>query len=78
MAYFKFTKSIFNNQKIQLFNKVNIKRFTYIDDIINEITLILRNKSSNLNPNVINIGSESHITCCLLLELLKKFVKKRQ
>ena len=40
--------------------------------------LILRNKSSNLNPNVINIGSESHITCCLLLELLKKFVKKRQ
>ncbi len=78
MAYFKFTKSIFNNQKIQLFNKGKHKRdFTYIDDIINGITLILRNKSSNLNPNVINIGSGKPYNLLSFIRTIEEICQKK-
>lgn len=42
MAYFKFTKAILNNETIDIYNKGAMKRdFTYIDDIINGIRLIM-------------------------------------
>ena len=42
MALFKFTKSILNNKKIEVFNYGKHSRdFTYIDDIVNGILLIL-------------------------------------
>ena len=35
MAYFKFTKSILEGKKIDLFNNGNMSRdFTYIDDVV--------------------------------------------
>ena len=41
MAYYKFTKKIINNEKIQLYNRGNhLRDFTYIDDVINSINLL--------------------------------------
>jgi UDP-glucuronate 4-epimerase len=43
MAYYKFTKSILNNSKIDVFNNGNMKRdFTYIDDIVDGILKIIQ------------------------------------
>ena len=42
MAPFKFTKAIFNNQKIDVYNYGDMSRdFTYIDDLINGIRLLI-------------------------------------
>ncbi len=42
MAYYSFTKSILNQQKIDVYNYGNLKRdFTYIDDIIESISRIV-------------------------------------
>ena len=43
MAYFGFTNKLRNNEDIQIFNYGNCKRdFTYIDDIVHGITLIMK------------------------------------
>ena len=43
MALFKFTKGIQNNKKIDVYNKGKMYRdFTYIDDIVNGIHLIIK------------------------------------
>ena len=43
MALFKFTKRILNNEEIEIYNNGNMKRdFTYIDDLVDGITSILK------------------------------------
>ena len=45
MSLFKFTKSIINFSKIDLFNNGNHERdFTYIDDVVNAIYRVLIKK----------------------------------
>ena len=42
MALFSFTKNIINGEKIKLYNNGDMKRdFTYIDDIISGISLVI-------------------------------------
>ena len=42
MALFKFTKNIIKNKKIEIFNHGKHARdFTYIDDIVNGICLLI-------------------------------------
>ena len=49
MALFKFTKGILNNKKIDIYNYGKMYRdFTYIDDVVNGIKLLI-NKSPNIN-----------------------------
>ena len=44
MSLFKFTKGILNKQSIPLFNKGNhVRDFTYVDDVVEGIKLILGN-----------------------------------
>jgi len=59
MALFKFTKNILENKKIELFNNGNHARdFTYIDDVINGIFLIINKPKKNYKPfNILNIGN---------------------
>ncbi len=76
MAYFKFTESIINHKKIDVYNNGQMFRdFTYIDDVTKSITLLLnkipnnkiRNKFkndsiSNVAPfRIINIGNQKKI-----------------
>ena len=84
MALFKFTKGILKNKKIDIYNYGKMYRdFTYIDDIVNGITLLInkapnekqRNKYKNdsLSPvapfRVLNIGNTKKV---FLLDFIKQ------
>ncbi len=50
MAYFGFTNKLLNGEKIQIFNYGNCKRdFTYIDDIVQGIKLVIQSPPSKNN-----------------------------
>ena len=61
MALFKFTKNIISNKSIELFNKGNhIRDFTYIDDIVDGIYLLIKKYPKNKIPfDIFNIGNGS-------------------
>ena len=61
MALFKFTKKILEKKKIELYNKGNHYRdFTYIDDVVKGIFLIINKPKKNKIPfNLFNIGNGS-------------------
>ena len=63
MSLFKFTKSIINFSKIDLFNNGNHERdFTYIDDVVNAIYRVLIKKNTKKIPDEIyNVGSDNPI-----------------
>ena len=60
MAYYSFTEAIIKNQVIKVFNNGNLKRdFTFIDDIINSLALLIevdQREITKLN-RVLNIGN---------------------
>jgi UDP-glucuronate 4-epimerase len=84
MALFKFTKSILEKKKIDIYNKGNLYRdFTYIDDIVNGVLSLIKKipkykKNSSLNKidslssvapfRIINIGNSKKIK---LLDFIK-------
>ena len=86
MALFKFTKSILDGKKIDIYNKGNMYRdFTYIDDIVHGVSLLIKKipkykKNSSLNRidslslvapfRIINIGNSKKIK---LLDFIKAF-----
>ena len=54
MALFKFTKSILEKKEIQVFNNGNMQRdFTYIDDLVNSIKILINKipKAKNSEKN---------------------------
>ena len=63
MALFKFTESIINNKPIRVFNYGNMLRdFTYIDDVIESIFLLMQNSDNNSNSKlykIFNIGNSN-------------------
>ena len=84
MALFKFTKGILNNDKIDIYNNGKMHRdFTYVDDIVNGIFLLLKKipnkrqigkyKNDSLSHNapfrVLNIGNSKKI---LLLDFINE------
>ena len=88
MALFKFTKGILNNKKIDIYNKGKMYRdFTYIDDVINGIKLLINKKPNNkklkkynkdsLSPvapfRILNIGNTKKV---FLLNFIKQIEKE--
>ena len=63
MAIFKFTKSILDGKKIDIYNKGNLYRdFTYIDDIVNGVlSLIKKIPKYKKNPSLNRIDSLSSV-----------------
>ncbi len=47
MAIWKFTDSIINNKAIEVFNRGNLRDFTYIDDIIDGVQKAIKLLSKN-------------------------------
>ena len=69
MALFKFTKGILENKEVNLFNNGNHYRdFTYIEDIVESIIRIIKNKDKNLF-NIYNIGNGKPVS-------LKNFISE--
>jgi len=78
MAYYKFTKSIIKNKAIEIYNKGNHARsFTYIDDVINNIFLILKKyrKVKSIKFDVFNIGNPRSISLMKFIKVLEKKLK---
>ena len=79
MSLFKFTKSIIDNKKIELFNYGNHTRdFTYIDDIISGISGIIEKPSQDKIPyNCFNIGGGKSNRLKTFLDLIEKNLGKK-
>tara|TARA_B100000795_G_C22779896_1_gene431771 strand:+ start:879 stop:1880 length:1002 start_codon:yes stop_codon:yes gene_type:complete len=87
MALFKFTKGILNKKKIDIYNKGKMYRdFTYIDDIVNSICLLINKppnlkqfgkiKNDSLSPvapfRVLNIGNTHKVFLLNFIDELEK------
>ena len=80
MAAYIFTRSLFENKKINLFNYGKMERdFTYVDDIVDGIvSLIKSNKSKKkIQHKIYNLGNNKPEPLLKLLKLLEKYTEKK-
>lgn len=79
MALFKFTKSILNNKKIEVYNYgQHIRDWTYVDDVVNAIIKLLHKKSKKKVPHqIFNIGSDNPTKLLDFLNMLEKILNKK-
>tara|TARA_B100000963_G_C22539134_1_gene631357 strand:+ start:126 stop:1127 length:1002 start_codon:yes stop_codon:yes gene_type:complete len=92
MALFKFTKGILNNKKIDIYNNGKMYRdFTYIDDIVNCINLLIKKvpnskqlgkyKYDSLSPiapfRILNIGNAKKVFLLDFIKEIEKVLKKK-
>jgi len=79
MAYYSFTKDILNGKTIKVFNNGDLKRdFTYIDDIIESIYLLMKvDESSTESENrILNIGNNTPEKLLDFIQILEKEIGK--
>lgn len=77
MAYFSFTEKILNNKEIELFNNgENSRDFTYIDDIVQSIFLLLSRKQKK-ECKIFNIGNSDPIKTTDFVSILSKVLNKK-
>ncbi|GLB48658.1 NAD-dependent epimerase [Neptunitalea lumnitzerae] len=78
MAMFLFTKAISENNPIKVFNNGDMSRdFTYIDDIINGITIALNNLPENKVPyRLTNIGNGNPQSLMEFIEAIEEHMGK--
>ncbi len=74
MAYYDFTKRLFNQETIVLYEKDTKRDFTYIDDITEALLKVI-NKSFSFE--IINLGSSKPTSLKNFLEILVKETKKK-
>ena len=92
MAYFKFTKAILKNKKIDVYNKGKMYRdFTFIDDVAKSIELLLnkipKNNSKNKIKNdsisnvapfrIVNLGNQKRIYLNNFIKTIENNLQKR-
>lgn len=93
MALFKFTKSIINNEPINIFNNGNhIRDFTYIDDIVDGIIKVTKSiakpnkKWNSKTPDpgtsscpwrIYNIGNNNPVNLMKYINVLEKILGKK-
>ncbi len=92
MAYYLFTKALFEDSEIQVFNNGDMERdFTYIDDIVTAVVRVLdrpavadpawsgdppRTGSSRAPYRLYNIGNHSPVKLLRFIEVLEDLVGK--
>ena len=77
MSYYKFTKSILNDDIILLSGTGNQTRdFTHVDDVVNAINKIIFT-DIDIKDKVINLGSERPITINNLIKIIEKKCNKK-
>lgn len=79
MAYFNFTKKIYANEAIKIFNKGDMLRdFTYIDDIVRGVELVMNNSPIGSSPyKIYNIGNNKPEKLLHFIEVLEKTIGKK-
>ena len=77
MAYFSFLENLRKNKKIKVFNQGQMKRdFTYIDDVIEGITKVIKLKTKDKHK-IINIGKGKPDNLMSLISLIEKNYGKK-
>lgn len=77
MAMFLFTDAILNDRPIKVFNNGDLSRdFTYIDDIIQGILLIVEDKNQDEKYQLFNIGNSKPVQLLLFIEEIEKATGK--
>ena len=91
MAYFKFVSSILNNKPIDIYNNGEMYRdFTYVDDLVNGIKLLvdcIPNNNEKISENdslstiapfrVVNIGNSDKIKLIDFINAIEKTLNKK-
>ncbi len=79
MALFKFTENILKNKPIDFYNNGKHTRdFTYIDDVVQGLLLILANPPKNKIPfKIFNIGNGKPQSLIKYLKFIEKFLNKK-
>ena len=74
MAYYKFLNQIKKNKKITIFgNKKSVRSFTYIDDVVKSILLLVKKfKNKKYYNDFINIGNIKKNTLNELIQIIKE------
>src|SRR5690606_38658798 len=77
MAMFLFTDAILNDRPIQVFNNGDLSRdFTYIDDIIKGIILIVEDQDQQEKYQLFNIGNSKPVRLLDFIEEIEKATGK--
>lgn len=75
MAPFKFTKSIFNNETIDVYNNGDMRRdFTYIDDVVNGVIASLEKNIKG--HKIYNLGNNKPENLMDFVKLIEKYSGK--
>ncbi|MEN3042392.1 MAG: NAD-dependent epimerase/dehydratase family protein [Fervidobacterium sp.] len=82
MSYFKFTKLILEDKEIELYKNGCVKRdFTYIDDIIQSLIIILETppffEKEDEKYRIYNIGNKNPVDIEKIVEILENIIGKR-
>ena len=79
MALYKFSNNIMKNKKVDLFNRGNhIRDFTYIDDVVDQIILLINKPSKNKIPyEIFNIASSKPIKLKKYINLIELSLQKK-
>lgn len=79
MAYFSFTKNIFEEKAINVFNKGLLYRdFTYIDDIVDSVIRLIDKSPNNIPPyKIYNIGNNKPVSLGAFIEILEVLIGKK-
>lgn len=77
MAMFLFTDAILNNKPLKVFNNGDLSRdFTYIDDIIDGIMLIVKDSNKEEKYQLLNIGNNKAVQLLEFIEEIEKVTGK--
>jgi UDP-glucuronate 4-epimerase len=77
MALFLFTKAIFNNKSIDVYNNGEMVRdFTYVDDIVEGIKRVIDNPPKN-NYKIYNIGNSKPVKLIRFIKAIEKALGKK-
>jgi len=90
MAYFKFVSSILNNKPIDIYNNGEMYRdFTYVDDLVNGIKLLVNcipdnnkiSENDSLSPvapfRIVNIGNSNKIKLIDFIDAIEESLNKK-
>ncbi|MCH8033736.1 MAG: GDP-mannose 4,6-dehydratase [Bacteroidetes bacterium] len=81
MAYYKFTKAILENKPIDVYNKGKLSRdFTYINDTIEVLRLLLLHSQKNMNnglPFILNLGNNSPTNLKDFINIIETKLEKK-
>ena len=79
MAYYSFTRDIFNNKEITVFNRGKMSRdMTYISDIVDGIeSTIININETKIKHQIFNLGNETPIFLEKLIEKIEEKLNKK-